>query len=76
MKPGKITVWLIITGSLLLAAACADYGYQQPYGPAPAPYSTPYYTYPYNPEYYYYPDYYHEQDPDFWRRWEDRQGGG
>ncbi len=61
--------WIFL-GSLLLAAACANGGYQ-PYGPAP----TRTYNYQYYPDYYG-PSYYPEQDPEFWRMWQDRQGGG
>jgi hypothetical protein len=64
----KITHWIILS-SLLLVAACANGGYQQPYTPSYAP--------PYSyPSYYYTPDYYYQNDPQFWQMWQDRQGGG
>ena len=68
----RITLYGIMLSSLLLAAACAGGGYQT----YPAP-SYPTYSYPeyYNRDYYG-PSYYPEQDPEFWRRWQDRQGGG
>ncbi len=65
--------WILLTGLLLAAGACADGGgYYYPYGPAvPAPT----YNYRYYPDYYG-PSYYPEQDPEYWRTWQDRQGGG
>lgn len=63
-------IWWIFMGGLLLAASCADGGYSS-YGTAP----TPTYNYHYYPDYYG-PSYYPEQDPEFWRMWQDRQGGG
>jgi len=62
----------IMLSSLLLAAACAEGGYQT----YPAP-SYPTYSYPeYYHRDYYGPSYYPAQDPEYWRRWQDRQGGG
>ena len=61
--------WIIL-GSLLLAAACAG-GEVQTYRPS----SYPAYSAPYYPDYYG-PSYYPEQDPEYWRMWQDRQGGG
>ena len=63
------TIYWLLLGSLMLAAACAEGGYTyQPSYPSrgyPGYYSPNYYgpTYPYD-------------DPDYWRRWQDSQGGG
>ncbi len=59
--------WWIILGGLLLAAACAE-GEVQTYRPS---------SYPVYTSQYYYPDLRPgEQDPEYWRTWQDRQGGG
>lgn len=71
MATFRQATWWIFLGGMLLTAGCAGDGYYQPYSPAPAPY----YNYNYQPDYYG-PSYYPEQDPEFWRRWQDRQGGG
>jgi hypothetical protein len=68
----RMTMYGIMLSSLLLAAACAEGGYQT----YPAP-SYPTYSYPeYYHRDYYGPSYYPERDPEYWRRWQDRQGGG
>jgi len=65
----RLTMYGIMLSSLILAAACAEggYTYQPPY---------PSQSYPG----YYYPNYYGPtypyEDPEYWRRWQDRQGGG
>jgi len=68
----RMTMYGIMLSSLILAAACAEGGYQT--YPAPSYPSSSY------PEYYhrdyYGPSYYPEQDPEYWRTWQDRQGGG
>jgi hypothetical protein len=66
----RMTMYGIMLSSLILAAACADGGYQT--------YRAPYYPSYNSPSYY--PDYYGPtypyEDPEFWRMWQDRQGGG
>ncbi len=66
----KTTLSWLILGSLVLVAACAEGGYQT--------YQAPYYPGYNYPSYY--PDYYGPtypyEDPDYWRMWQDRQGGG
>ena len=64
------TIYWLMLGSLMLAAACAEGGYSYqpssyPSQRSPGYYSPNYYgpTYPY-------------EDPDYWRRWQDSQGGG
>ncbi len=57
-------LWVIIMLGLSLAAACGNGGSYGPQATTPA-YNTPYY-----------PTEFPEQDPEFWRRWEDTQGGG
>jgi hypothetical protein len=67
----KTLYWLML-GSLMLAAACADGGYQTYRAPSYPSQSSPgYYSYPnyYGPTYPY-------EDPEYWRMWQDRQGGG
>lgn len=63
------TIYWLMLGSLVLAAACAEggYSYQPPYPSR----SSPGYYYPnyYGPTYPY-------EDPEYWRRWQDTQGGG
>ncbi len=63
---GKKALYGLMLGSLLLAAACANGGYQT-------------YQAPYSPNYGYYPDYYGpsyypQQDPQYWQQWQDRSG--
>ena len=62
----KIAGWVLL-GSLWLIAACAN-GEVQTYRPSSYPvYHSPYY----------YPDLrYQDQDPQFWQKWQDSQGGG
>lgn len=68
----KALFWILLGSLLLSAAACAGGGYQT----YPAP-SYPSYNYPgYYYRDYYGPSYYPEQDPEYWRMWQDRQGGG
>ena len=65
----KALSWIMLS-SLLLVAACANGG-----GEGYPPPATGYYYPTYNPPTYYdrsYP----EQDPLFWRMWQDRYGGG
>ncbi len=65
--------WLLL-GSLLFAiAACAEGGYGYQGYPPPAPY---YPTYSPPAYYEYYGPSYPYDDPEYWRRWQDRQGGG
>ena len=67
----RMTMYGIVLSSLILAAACADGGYS--YQPSSYPYqSSPGY---YSPPNYYGPTYPYE-DPEYWRMWQDRQGGG
>lgn len=66
----KAMQWITLGGLLLTAAACGNGGYY-PYEPAPMPT----YNYQYYPDYYG-PSYYPEEDPEYWRTWQDRQGGG
>ena len=64
------TIYWLMLGSLMLAAACAEGGYS--YQPSYPSGSYPgYYSYPnyYSPTYPY-------EDPEYWRRWQDTQGGG
>ena len=62
----------IMLSILILAAACAKGGYQTYRAPS---YPTSRYPSNYYPDYYG-PSYYPAQDPEYWRRWQDRQGGG
>ena len=68
----RMTMYGIMLSSLILAAACADGGYQTYRPPSYPASSYPGYYY----QDYYGPSYYPEQDPEFWRMWQDRQGGG
>jgi len=65
----KTLYWLMLS-SLMLAAACAEGGYAyQPSYPSqsyPGYYSNPNYYGPTAPY----------EDPEYWRRWQDTQGGG
>ncbi len=67
-----MTMYGIMLSSLILAAACAEGGYQTYQPPSYPSQSYPGY---YHPNYYG-PTYYPYEDPEYWRRWQDRQGGG
>ena len=67
----RMAMYGIMLGSLILTAACADGGYQTYRAPS---YPTSSYPSYYSPDFYG-PTYPYE-DPGYWRRWQDRQGGG
>ncbi len=67
----RMAMYGIMLSSLILAAACAEggYSYQSPSYPTSS-YPSNYYRD------YYGPSHYPAQDPEYWRMWQDRQGGG
>jgi hypothetical protein len=66
----RMTLYGIMLSSLLLAAACAEGGYNYQPSSYPSQSYPGYYSYP---SFYYSPTYPYE-DPLFWQRWQDYQG--